>query len=85
MPSSMIARVNRLGKDQLELLVFTDRKGWLISKSEPKGVDGAEQPGQDEDLEENVGLDDKGAKDEEDLAKEIEIADQVQSEVANGD
>ena len=28
---------------------------------------------------------DKGAKYEEDLAEEIEIADQVQSEVANGD
>ena len=48
-------------------------------------MDGAEQPGQDEDLEDDVGLDDKGAEDEEDLAKEIEIVDQVQSEVADGD
>ena len=36
-------------------------------------------------MEDNVGLDDEGAKDEEDLAEEIEIADQVTSEVANGD
>ena len=42
-------------------------------------MDGAEQPGQDEDLENDVGLDDEGAKYEEDLTKEIEIADQVQS------
>ena len=41
-------------------------------------MDGAEQPGQDEDLEDNVGLDDKGAE-------EIEIADQVHSKVADGD
>ena len=47
-------------------------------------MDGAEQPGQDEDLEDNVGLDDEGAEDEEYLAEEIEIADQVQSEVADG-
>ena len=46
---------------------------------------GTEQPGQDEDLEENVGLDDKGAEDEEDLVEEIEIVDQVQSEMADGD
>ena len=87
MPSSVIERVNRLGKDQPELLLFTNRKGRLIGKSEPTGVDGdgAEQPGQNEDLEDDVGLDDEGAEDEEDLAKEIEIADQVQSEVADGD
>ena len=78
MPSSVIARVNRLGKDQLELLLLTDRKGRLIDKADPTGVDVAEHPGQDEDLEDNVGLDDKGAEDEEDLAKEIDIADQVQ-------
>ena len=48
-------------------------------------MDGAEQPDQDEYLEDNVGLNDKGAEDEEDLAKEIEIADQVQSEMADGD
>ena len=46
MPSSMIERVNRLGKDQPELLLFTDRKGRLIGEAEPTGVDGAEQPGQ---------------------------------------
>ena len=50
MPSSAIARVNRLGKDQPKLLLFTDRKGRLIGEAEPTGVDGAEQPGQDEDL-----------------------------------
>ena len=38
MTSSVIARVNRLGKDQPELLVFTDRKGRLIGKAEPTGV-----------------------------------------------
>ena len=48
-------------------------------------MDGAEQPGQDDDVEDDVGLDDKGAEDEEYLADEIEIADQVQSEGANGD
>ena len=81
----MIERVNRLGKDQQELLILTDRKGRLIGKAEPTGVDGEEQPGQDEDLEDYVGLDDEEAEDEEYLAKEIEIADQVQSEVADGD
>ena len=40
MPSSVIARVNRLGKDQPELLLFTDRKGRLIEKADPTGVDG---------------------------------------------
>ena len=70
MPSSVIERVNRLGKDQPELLLFTDRKGRLIGEAEPTGVDGAEQPGQDEDLEDDVVLDDKGAEDEEDLAKD---------------
>ena len=85
MPSSVIARVNRLGKDQPELLLFTDRKGRLIGEADPTGVDGAEQPGQDEDLEDDVGLDDEGAEDEEYLARGIEIADQVQSEVEDGD
>ena len=85
MPSSVISRFNRLGKDQPELLLFTDRKGRLIGEAEPIGVDGAEKPGQDEDLEDDVGLVNKGSKDEEDLAEEIEIADQVQSKVANGD
>ena len=78
MPLSVIERVNRIGKDQLELLLFTDRKGRLIGEANPTGVDVAEQPGQDEDLEDNVGLDDEGAEDEEDLAKEIDIADQMQ-------
>ena len=36
-------------------------------------------------MEDDVGLDGEGAKDEEDLADKIEIADQVQSEVADGD
>ena len=85
MPSSVISRVNRLGKDQTELLLFTDRKGRLIGKAEPTGVDGEEQPGQDEDLEDDVGLDYKRSKDEEDLVDEIEIVDKVKSEVANGD
>ena len=85
MPSSVIERVNRLGKDQPELLLFTYRKGRLFGKAEPTGLDGAEQPVQDKDLENNVGLDDEGAEDEEDLAEEIEIADQVQSKVADGD
>ena len=67
------------------MLLFTDRKGRLIGEADTTGVDGAEQPGQDEYLEDNVGLDDEGAEDEEDLAEEIEIADQVQSEVADGD
>ena len=84
-PSSVIARFNRLGKDQPELLVFTDRKGRLIGEAEPTGVDGAEQPCQDEYLEDDVGLYDEGAEDEKYLAEEIEIAYQVQSEVANGD
>ena len=44
-PSYVIARVNRLGKDQPELLVLTDRKGRHIGKDEPIGVDGAEKPG----------------------------------------
>ena len=48
-------------------------------------MDGTEQPGQEKDLEDDVGLDDEGVEDEEDLAEEIEIADQVQSEVADGD
>ena len=74
MTSSVIARVNRLGKDQPELLVFKDRKGRLIGEAEPTGVDGAEQPGQAEDLEDDVGLDDEGAEDEEDLSEEIDIA-----------
>ena len=85
MPSSVIARVNRIGKDQPELILFTDRKRRLIGEDEPTGVNGAEQPGQDEDLEDDAGLDDKGSKDEEYLAEEIDIADQVQSEVADGD
>ena len=85
MPLSVIERVNRLGKDQPELLVFKNWKGKLIVKAEPTGVDGAEEPGQDEDLENDVGLDDEGAEDEEDLAKGIKIADQVHSEVADGD
>ena len=46
---------------------------------------GAEQPGQDKDLEDDVGLDNEGAEDEGDLAKEIDIADQVQYEVVDGD
>ena len=85
MPSSVIARVNRLGKDQPGFLVFTYRKGRHIGKDEPTGVDGAEKPGQDKYLDDDVGLDDEGAEDEEDLAEEIDIADQVQSEVADGD
>ena len=84
MPSSVIERVNRLGRDQPELLLCTDRKGRLIGEAEPTGVDGAEQPGQDEDLQDDVGLDDEGAKYETNLAEELEIADQVQSEVADG-
>ena len=48
-------------------------------------MDGAEQPGQNEDLEEDVGLNVEGAEDEEDLAEEIDISDEVQSEVADGD
>ena len=83
-PSSVIARVNRLGEEQPELLVFTDKKGRHIGEDEPTGVDGAEQPGQDKDLEDDVGLDNERSEDEEDLAKEIEIADQVQSEVEDG-
>ena len=67
------------------MLVFTDIKGRLIGEAEPTGVDGSEQPGQDKDLEDDVGIDNEGAEDEEDLAEEIEIADQVQSEVADGD
>ena len=67
------------------MLLFTDRKGRLIGEAEPTGVDGVEQPGQDEDLEDDVGLDNEGAEYEEDLAEEIEIADQVQSKVADGD
>ena len=78
-PSFVIERVNRLGKDQPELLLFMGRIGRLVGQADPTGVDGAEQPGQDEDLEDDVGLDDEGAEDEEDLAEEIEIADQVQS------
>ena len=66
------------------MLLFTDRKGRLIFEDKPTGVDGAEQPGQDKDLEENVGLDNEGAEDEEYLAEEIQIADQVQSKVADG-
>ena len=58
MPLSVIARFNRLSKDQPGLLVFTDRKSRLIGKVEPTGVNGAEQPDQDEDLEDDVGLDD---------------------------
>ena len=49
-PSSVIARVNRLGKDQPELLIFTDKKGRLIGEAEPTGVDGAEQTSQDNKL-----------------------------------
>ena len=56
--SSVIARVNRLGKDQPEFLVFKDRKGRLIGEAKPTGVDVVDQPGQDEDLEDDVGLDD---------------------------
>ena len=85
MPSSVIAIFNRLVKDQPELLLFTDRKGRLIGESEPTGVDDAEHTGQDEDLEDDVGLNDEGSEDEEDLDKEINIAEQVQSEVADGD
>ena len=36
-------------------------------------------------MEDNVGLDDKGAEDEKYLAEEIKIADQVQSKVDKGD
>ena len=50
MPSYVIARVNRLGKDQPELLIFTDKKGRLIGEAEPTGVDGAEQTSQDNKL-----------------------------------
>ena len=77
MPSSVIERVNRLGKDQPELLLFTDRKGRLVGEAEPTGVGGAEQSVQDEELENDVGLDAEGAEDEEDLVEEIEISDQV--------
>ena len=38
MPLSVIERVNILGKDQPEFLLFTDRKGRLISEAEPTGV-----------------------------------------------
>ena len=69
MPSSVIARVNRLSKDQPEFLVFTDKKGRLIGEAGPTGVDGADQPVQDKDLEDYVGLDGEGAEDEEDLAE----------------
>ena len=61
MPSSVIERVNRLGKDQPELLLLTDRKGRLIGEANPIEVDGAEQPGQDKDLEDDAGLDNEGA------------------------
>ena len=67
------------------MILFTDRKGRLIGEAEPTGVDGTEQTGQYEDLEDDVGLDNEGAEYEEYLDEEIEIADQVQSKVADGD
>ena len=73
MPSYVIARVTRLGKDQPELLLFTDRKGRLIGEAEPTGVNGAEQPGQDKDLEDNVGLDGEGAKDKKIWPKKLRL------------
>ena len=44
MPATVIERVNILGKDQQELLVFTDCKGRIIGDGDVdiKGVDGDE-------------------------------------------
>jgi len=42
MPDTVIARVNTLGSDQPELLVFTDRSGRQIGDIELTGVDGDE-------------------------------------------
>ena len=42
MPDTVIDRVNALGKNQPELLTFTDRKGRLIGDVELTGVDGDE-------------------------------------------
>ena len=36
MPSSVIERVNRLGKNQPELFIFTDKKGRLIGEAGPQ-------------------------------------------------
>ena len=40
MPDSVIARVNKLAKDQPEDLIFTNKKGELIGDVEVTGVDG---------------------------------------------
>ena len=44
MPDTVIDRVNLLGKDQPEILVFTDRKGQIIGDNDVylTGVDGDE-------------------------------------------
>jgi hypothetical protein len=52
MPDTVIARVNTLGRDQPEQLIFTDRRGRLIGDVEVPGVDfetddDAELPGVD--------------------------------------
>ena len=44
MPDSVIARVNELGKDQPELLTFTDRQGRPIGDVDLTGVAGEEEP-----------------------------------------
>ena len=49
MSDTVIDRVNKLGHDQPELLVFTDRKGHLIGDVELTGVDRDEDEDQDED------------------------------------
>jgi hypothetical protein len=43
MPDTVIARVNALGKNQPEQLVFADRKGQLLGDVELPGVDGDEE------------------------------------------
>ena len=44
MPDVVIARVNELGKDQPEVMVFTDRKGRLIGDVEIPGVEFEDEP-----------------------------------------
>ena len=47
MTDTVIDRVNELGKDQPEILVFRDRKGRVIGDVETPGVDGDDTPQND--------------------------------------
>jgi hypothetical protein len=56
MPDTVIARVNKLGKDEPEQFVFTDRSGRLIGDIELPGVNGDENETPQQQLDDEIAV-----------------------------